>query len=290
MNSPRIPALALGLTLAVAGALAAASAARAADFRLEKHLPLAAGGSFALSSEAGGVTVRGSDAAEAVVVVTSTRDDFAELYNVRFETPAPDRVEVVIERKSRGPSGWFNGGHRTEVSVTLPKSAAARISSSGGGIDISGLAGKVQAESSGGGVAASHLGGAVELSSSGGSIDATDIGGDLDAQSSGGGVAIREAHGRVVAESSGGGVRVSFAAGNAKGGELSSSGGGVAAELDPAVGVEIDASSSGGSVDCDLPLTVRGKIGRDDVHGTLNGGGARLTLRSSGGGIAIGKR
>ena len=84
---------------------------------------------------------------------------------------------------------------------------------------------------------------------------------------------VREAHGRVVAGSSGGAVSVAFAAGNAKGGELSSSGGGVATKVDPAVGLEIDASSSGGSVDCDLPLTVRGRIGRDDVHGPLNGGG-----------------
>ena len=60
--------------------------------------------------------------------------------------------------------------------------------------------------------------------------------------------------------------------------------------LDPAVALEIDASSSGGAVDCDLPLTVRGKIGRDDIHGTLNGGGALLKLRSSGGGIEIGQR
>ena len=85
-------------------------------------------------------------------------------------------------------------------------------------------------------------------------------------------------------------MSVAFAAGNAKGGELSSSGGGVATMVDPAVGLEIDASSSGGSVDCNLPLTVRGKIGRDDVHGTLNGGGALLKLRSSGGGIDISKR
>ena len=119
MDSPRIPALALGLTLAVAGALAAASAARATDFRLEKHLPLAAGGSFALSSEAGGVTVRGGDAAEAVVVVTSTRDDFAELYNERFENPTPDRVRPCAgiwpagpesrrptSRSTSGPSAW----------------------------------------------------------------------------------------------------------------------------------------------------------------------------------------
>ena len=270
--------------------LTLAPAAWAGEYRLEKHLPIAAGGSFSIASEAGGIDVRGGNGTEAVVVVTSNREDFAEIYNLRFETPAPDRVEVVIERKSHGPSSWFNGNHRTRISVTLPKSVATEVSSSGGGIDIADLTGKVAAESSGGGVAVTNLGGAANLSSSGGSIDAANVGGDMDASSSGGGVAIRDAHGKVVAESSGGAVSVTFAAGNAMGGNLSSSGGGVEARLDPAVALEIDASSSGGSVDCDLPLTVRGKIGRDDIHGTLNGGGALLKLRSSGGGIDIGQR
>ncbi len=278
----RLAALALSLTLA--------PAAWAGDFRLEKRLPLAGGGSFALSSEAGGVKVRGGEGSEAVIVVTSNRADFAEHYNVRFESPKAERVEVVIERKSHGPSSWFEGNHRTDITVTLPKSVAAEITSSGGGIDIADLTGRVAAESSGGGVAVTNLGGAANLSSSGGSIAATNVGGDIDASSSGGGVAIRDAHGKVVAESSGGAVSVTFAAGNAMGGHLSSSGGGVEARLDPAVALEIDASSSGGAVDCDLPLTVRGKIGRDDVHGTLNGGGALLKLRSSGGGIDISKR
>ena len=289
-SQPFAPA-ALGLTLAVLCTLTFAAAAAAAPFRLEKRLPLAAGGSFALSSEAGGVEVRGGDVAEAQILVTSNRDDFAELYDVRFATPRPDRIEVVIEKKSRGPAGWFGGGSgRTEVQVTLPRGVSAEIESSGGGIDIADLDGKVTAESSGGSVEVRNLGGAAVLSSSGGAIAGDNIAGDVDASSSGGGVERREAHGRVVAESSGGAVSVSFAAGNGRGGDLSSSGGGVAAAVDPTVGLEIDASSSGGSVACTLPLTVRGRVGRNEVHGTLNGGGPRLVLDSSGGGIAIGAR
>jgi hypothetical protein len=249
---------------ALLGLVSFAAPARAADFRLEKRLPIAAGGSFALTSEAGGIEVRGGEGSEAIVVVTSTRDDFAELYNVTFATPRPDRIEVSIERKSRSALSWLsNGNHRSLVTVTLPKSVATELSSSGGAVVVSDLLGRVRAQSSGGGVEAAHLAGGATLSSSGGGIDAADIAGDLEADSSGGSVDIRDAHGAVVAESSGGAVSVGFAAGNAKGGHLSSSGGGVAATLDPTVGLEIDASSSGGAVDCDLPLTVRGRVGRD---------------------------
>ena len=57
--------------------------------------------------------------------------------------------------------------------------------------------------------------------------------------------------------------------------------------MDPGVGLEIDASTSGGSVDTDLPVTVRGSISKPALRGQLNGGGNRLRLRSSGGGIRI---
>jgi hypothetical protein len=277
---------------AVLGLLvSAASAASAADYRLEKRLPLAAGGTISVRSEVGGVKITGGDGSEAAAVVTSDRADFAETYTVRFEAPRPDRVELVVERKVRGVAGWFGGwSGRTQIEVTVPRSAGADVVSSGGGITVTHLGGTVAAESSGGGVHVANLGGAAKLSSSGGAIEAEQVAGDLEASSSGGGVQIREAHGAVVAKSSGGAVSAIFAAGNAHGGRLHSSGGGVSARIDPHVALEIDASSSGGSVDCDLPLTTRGRVGRDDVHGTLNGGGALLELTSSGGGISIDAR
>jgi hypothetical protein len=80
---------------------------------------------------------------------------------------------------------------------------------------------------------------------------------------------------------------VAFDQGNAQGGTLSSSGGRVTAIVDPSVGLDIDASSYGGSVSSDVPLTIRGTVSRTEIKGTLNGGGALLRLRSSGGGIRI---
>jgi hypothetical protein len=240
-------------------------------------------------SEAGSVSVRGGDGSEAVVAIRSDRDDFASHLALRVESTAPGRVEIVVERKSRGPWSWFEGDFRskTTVDVLLPRSASAVIESSGGGISVTDLAGRVSAKSSGGGVRATNLGGPAELSSSGGAIRADGVAGDLEASSSGGGVDVRNAGGAVIADSSGGSVSVSFAPGNGRGGELGSSGGGVKAYIDPAVGLEIDAASSGGSVDCDLPVTGRGSVRRDRLNGQLQGGGALLRLRSSGGGVTI---
>ena len=307
----------------LSGLLLAASV-RAADFRLEKTFDLALGGGLTLRAEAGDVVVRGGDGNQAVVTITSDRSDFAEIYDVRFDDRSADRLEVVVERKNRGVSGWFGGfrGH-AEIRVVLPRNASAQVEGSGGSVEVSDLAGAVSVKSSGGGVHLADIGGAavlsssggrvvaeriqgalsakssgggvevreiagaVRLSSSGGSVEAEEIAGDLDASSSGGGVRIREAHGEVIAESSGGPVRVAFAAGNSRGGSIHSSGGGLEIRLDPAIGLDIDAVSSGGSVSTDLPVAVRGKIRRDSLRGQLNGGGAELKLRTSGGGITI---
>jgi hypothetical protein len=43
-------------------------------------------------------------------------------------------------------------------------------------------------------------------------------------------------------------------------------------------------------VTCDVPVTVQGKISRSSIHGVIRGGGEKLTVRSSGGGVHIAPR
>jgi hypothetical protein len=295
------------LAFCLAGAIAPAVGADA-GFRLEKQFELDPGASFSLRSDVGGVEVRGVEGDQATIVVTSSRDDFADKFDIRFEPSGRGRLDVTIERKG-GQFHWFSWNGGAHVAVDLPKKAMADLHSSGGGIEVTDLGAKLVAKSSGGGVhvyridgdvVVSSSGGSVEiedvaggarLDSSGGSVRARNVGGDIEASSSGGGVKIEEAGGEVVADSSGGPVRVGFAAGNSKGGDLSSSGGGVHVQLDPKAALHVDAHSSGGGVTCELPVTVHGKIGHDSLNGELNGGGsATLKLRSSGGGITIEER
>ena len=115
--------------------------------------------------------------------------------------------------------------------------------------------------------------GSLTATTSGGGVDIDGVGGELFASTSGGGVEIRGAGARVEAHSSGGPVTVRFAAGNNRGGVLSTSGGGVRTEIDPRVALTIDASSSGGNVESDVPVTIQGRIDKDSLRGELNGGG-----------------
>jgi DUF4097 and DUF4098 domain-containing protein YvlB len=321
---PRI----LGAVALAACALSTAPAF-AEPFRLEKKFDLAPGDRFVLVSEAGGVELRGVAGRQASIVVTSDRADLASRVDFRFDQ-AGSRLKVVVERKDKSILNWFQKlgqsvGHM-HIAIEVPRATPVELDSSGGGIDLSGLDATVKASSSGGGVKVAEVQGDVTLSSSGGSVDVRQVkgavrldssgggvhaasidggvyadssggsvsletvSGDIQASSSGGGVRIEGAGGRVKAGSSGGSVHVSFAAGNSKGGDIDSSGGGVGAALDAAVGVDVDAVSSGGPVDCNLPVTIQGRVSRDSLHGKLNGGGALLRLRSSGGGITINHR
>ncbi|HVT58399.1 MAG TPA: hypothetical protein VHR45_08360 [Thermoanaerobaculia bacterium] len=313
------------------GAMIAAGAAGVAqaETRIEKQLALDPGGHFTLDSDVGRVIVHGDSSAGARIVVTADRDDLERRYDLRFEA-IPGGARVTARRHRAEGWSWFgwSGGFRGRVrfEVSVPKSTAVTVRTSGGGIEVAGLdgdtdlrssggavaveqvAGKVNARSSGGGVSVRDIRGDVRMESSGGGlhgiavagaltgetsggrIELDRITGDIDVDTSGGGIRIEEAGARVKAVSSGGGVRVRFAAGNAKGGRLSSSGGGIDVWLDPAIGLDLDASSSGGSVVCDLPVTIQGRVSRSSLHGVLRGGGERLSVGTSGGGVRIAAR
>jgi len=318
---PRIrfaPTAVAAVTLAVA----LTGAARAADWRVEKQLDLAPGGELVVDVQSGGVTVTGGPGSGAQVEITADRDVTDKF---TFElTSEPGRARIVSKRK--GTSGWFNwswSSANVHFEIRVPRETKLDVRSSGGGIRIAGLqgdarlrssggglhaedvVGNVDADTSGGGVDARRIDGDVKLETSGGGIRAADISGnvyahtsgggvqidrvagDLDAGSSGGGVHVNDIRGRILAESSGGPVEAVLSSPSPAGGKLSSSGGGVRVQLSPQAHLNIDASSSGGGVSCDLPLMVKGKVSRHELHGQLNGGGPTLELDSSGGGVHI---
>jgi len=310
------------VAILIAGVLGT-TPALAGSFRLDKRFTLAPGDAFVLSSDVGSVSVQGVQGQQALVVVTSDRQDLGDLYDIRFEQGA-GQLKVVLERKNKGLLELFQSFRgNTHIEIELPRSTPADIrtsggsidaseleaplkahssggsvkvaeirgdvavSSSGGGVDVREVRGTAHLESSGGSVTADTVQGAVWADSSGGSVNLKSVAGDIEANSGGGGVNVQGAGGHVKAGSSGGPVRVVFADGNSKGGDLDSSGGGVEAALDSRAAVEVDAISSGGSVSCNLPLAAEGRVTSDKLHGKLNGGGPLLRLRSSGGGISI---
>jgi len=304
---------------ALAAALVLAAAPVLAETRMEKTLKLESGGSFRLDTDLGSVTVTGRPGSDVHLVVTS-RHELDDLLSFKFDEESKS-VTVTARRKHR-MSNWFgDGGGRVHYEIEVPADTATDIKTSGGGISIQGLRsgakldtsgggikvhdlagdlqadtsggsidladikGRMRVQTSGGGIEGRSLDGALDADTSGGSIDLDRVSGDVKCSSSGGGIHIREAGGRVDAETSGGGIETSFAKGNARGGSLETSGGGIEVSLDPSAGFDIDAE--GNYVKTDLPVKVVGEISRHSLRGTLGAGGAKLRLRTSGGGVTI---
>lgn len=261
------------------------------------------------------------------VARTDDREDAAELFRdheIEFEQSGNN---VIIRSRSKRQQGWLNWSdgdkYRVQWNIRVPANYSVDLKTSGGSIEITDLSGKLEARTSGGSIEAGRITGPVNVSTSGGSIEikgATgdvsaktsggsielgDIQGTIDAHTSGGSIRVASVNGDITARTSGGNIRIENAAGiieaHTSGGSvnarftqqprgeshLSSSGGSVNVRLAPNVGATIDAQSSGGGIDTDIPVSVMGKQSRGTLNGTINGGGPRLVLRSSGGGINL---
>jgi hypothetical protein len=227
-------------------------------------------------------------------------------------------VTANVEHKNRFHV-WKNTG--ISLTILVPREMSCNVSSSGGGLKISGVAGTHSFSSSGGGVQLEDVSGTTKAKSSGGSVKATNQNGDVELSSSGGGVTLEGARGKVTAHSSGGGVHLNNVHGNVDAGssgggvtvsgesgsvKATSSGGSVKVNISNLSG-ELYLQSSGGGIDAvirngdklglDLDLSsdrvnidlhnFSGKSEKNRVKGTMNNGGISVYMHASGGNVNV---
>jgi hypothetical protein len=276
-----------------------------ADRRFEKKFSVSAGGVLRLSTDVGSVTVTGGSSNEVSIV--------AELWGSErdvneFEITA-DQSGSGVDVKGRNKRGrsWFGmGGSNVDVrfTISVPRdynlemnTAGGNISvstlkgwvkggTSGGNVEVTSVEGTVNMHTSGGNVRAEGITGKVDMETSGGEVQVATVVGDVDVSTSGGNIGLRDVDGAVRAETSGGDVRVRLKNSN-KGVYVETSGGNIELAMARNSSANVDASTSGGDVTCDLPITMTGKINESRIKGAINGGGATVHARTSGGDIRI---
>jgi hypothetical protein len=235
-----------------------------------------------------------------------------------MDISGPSRVETAGGGISLG-----NVGARAEVrtaggSIHIGNVRGdATIETSGGEIQVGQVDGTLRAETAGGDVVIGGAGGQVMAQTAGGQIQVGPTGGGVRAETAGGSILLRGAHGQVVAETAGGcidllqlaaGVRATTSAGRilaefdatAKtfaASQLETSVGDVYVYLPAGLPLTIDAAidaAAGHHIVTDFPLTILGD--KEDFsertirgHGTLNGGGEVLRIRTVAGNIEIRK-
>ena len=152
--------------------------------------------------------------------------------------------------------GFFGGGNRSvHYTVKVPASADARFSTVNGGVQVSGLKGRVTAEATNGG------------------IKAVDISGPIDASTTNGGVEVELTS---VADS---GVK------------LGCVNGGIELKIPSTAKANISAHVSNGGINASgLQMETIGESSKRRLEARLNGGGPQIELSGTNGGIRISAR
>ncbi len=270
----------------------------------EKDFTVSSGGTVHLDSDAGDVAIESWDSSEVKVTVDiSGSDERVDKFDVRFSSSGND-VEIVGRSNEEKFFKWNVGNFQVKYHILVPKKFNLDATTAGGDMSADGISGDVTYHTSGGDVRATSITGKTQLSTSGGDVKVNDVygglkvntsGGDIvtdgvkgnvDVETSGGSVHVSSTDGSVHAESSGGDITVNLKGEN-KGIDVETSGGTVELYLSESVKATVDASTSGGKVRCELPVTVHGDVEDDELHGTINGGGATIRARSSGGDVKI---
>lgn len=301
-----------------------ATAAHAATDTIRKGFQVAPGGTLHLDAGVGAITIvtGGTGVAFEVNRKARGRHDEEQLREHRI-TFRQEGNDVIVESDFEDRwDRWFSD-YDVEWNIRVPADYNLDVKTSGGSIDLADIGGTVVAKTSGGSIKTGmlkdtatlktsggsiHIGGArtnVVAHTSGGWIKVGDASGPVEAKTSGGSITIERAAGDVLARTSGGGITIEDASGtvdaSTSGGSiharlsrqprgdsrLSTSGGGVTVTLASGIAVNLDARASGGGVHSDVPITISGSQDDDELKGAINGGGPKLVLRSSGGGIRV---
>ena len=268
---------------------------------LEESLPVQPGGTLFVRTTRGSVDVRSHDGDE-VRVEAEARGRRAELVRFVLEQSGNDvRFEVRVE-------GWLTGlfgSLDVRARLWVPRHYSLVLRASGGDVRIDGITGELGLKTSGGDATVTRTVGPIDLASSGGNLEIVHVDGDVRVKTSGGNIALRDIFGDVSARSSGGELEIDGVDGavdlRTSGGstsvvflgdpegEIKGSGGSIDVFVRDDARCELDAKSGGGGIEVDLELDQVYERAAQSVSGALGRGGPKLKLRSSGGGIRIGR-
>jgi len=238
-----------------------------------------------------------------------------------FDLEIEKNGSVINANAERKPKSKRMNNVGIYFTIIVPREMSCNVSSSGGGLKISGVEGTHNFTSSGGSIHLDNTRGTTTAKSSGGKVQAASHNGDIHLTSSGGGITLDEAHGSVYAHSSGGSVHLNDIHGDVDAGSsggkvvvsgacnyvkakssggsvlvnisnlskelhLQSSGGGVDAIIQNGAELGLDLDLSSSKVNIDLQ-NFTGRSEKNRVKGTMNGGGIPVYMRASGGSVRV---
>ncbi|HEX6864158.1 MAG TPA: DUF4097 family beta strand repeat-containing protein [Thermoanaerobaculia bacterium] len=264
-------------------ALAWTSAAQASETvkeKFEKTYPLQAGGELRVENTNGGITVEAWDRNEVrVEAVKQVRADSAEkaregMKLLRIDVkPSAGALQILTRYPKNEGDGFFDwlSGNSLSMSVTYkikaPRELVAHLESTNGGVRLVGTRGRAELSTTNGGASVEDVEGNIRMRSTNGGLIVTNAAGSLDGITTNGGITaqLTEVDGDI---------------------SLRTTNGGVTLKLPENLRATVDIATSNGGIHSDLAVAGGEKTKRS-LTGDINGGGGKLVVRSTNGGVRI---
>jgi DUF4097 and DUF4098 domain-containing protein YvlB len=188
--------------------------------------------------------------------------------------------------------------------ITVPADANLQAHSGSGNVDISGVRLSVDAETGSGDIRLRDLGSRVKAHTGSGNIRGDSIGapftgqtgsGDIEADLTGSGdVDVHTGSGTIRVRGIKGGMRAQTGSGNIESDgnvtapwTLHSGSGNITLAVSSGSGFNLDLHTSSGSIHTDLPITVQGTLGKNQLRGTVKGGGPDVQVSTGSGDVEV---
>jgi DUF4097 and DUF4098 domain-containing protein YvlB len=272
-RTPVLAALALVLTWT------SAEASVTVKQPFQQSYPLKPGGSLEVRNTNGGITVTAWDRNEVRVDAvkevrapsTQQAEELAKQIRIDVQQTA-GRVRIVtrLPRDKNGLLDWLTGNSASfnvTYKIQAPRDLAAKLVSTNGGLKLAGTRGRADLETVNGGVTVERVEGEIHLESTNGALNVIEPSGTLEGSTTNGGITahLTQVDGDI---------------------SLATTNGGVTLKVARDIRASLDVAAANGGIHSDLDVQ-GGEQGRKRLVGEVNGGGSRLKIRTTNGGVRI---
>jgi Toastrack DUF4097 len=277
-------AAALGAALAVFAAAPAPALAAEARKVTEKTFEFSPGGEVVIQNQNGRITIEAWTQPKVRVQVTrvarASDDSKAQAYlkQIRADVEIrPGKLEIVSRYPKRHETtGFFAilvervASFQTHYYLQVPVGTALDVTTPNGQVRIRGTRGAIRAETTNGNIEIANVQGPLTTHSTNGGIEVRDASGSLSAETTNGAIVVElkslDPEGEVSAQTTNGSVRV---------------------YLPGAVKADLSAETTNGRVYVSFPVSGKEIMTTKSVRGTINGGGAEISLSTTNGDISV---
>ncbi len=265
------------LTLSAGCVFNMAGGAMSAKYERTIHLSAAlpAGSTFAAQTHNGSVTIKGADVTDcnltATIIGQASTDEVARELAEKTQVTlvaSDKKLTVKIDK----PTVRTNQSVSVSLNASVPNKTDLELVTHNGAVEITHITGRVNAATHNGKVTAENVSGATVLETHNGAVDCMEISGDAQLKTHNGNVKVLYAQ---LAPSV---CNISVVTHN----------GSIEFAAPPGFSAQVQATTHNGSVHTDLPVSVVGKVSKNELKGTIGAGqGGKLHLETHNGSIKI---